>query len=45
MIRENIDKTRTTLTIPNHLKIKASTLRTVCSKAGISKEEFLEAYN
>jgi predicted RNase H-like HicB family nuclease len=28
----------------NHLHLKGSTLRTVCAHAGISREEFLEAY-
>ena len=45
MIRENPDGTRTPLTMPNHLSIKASTLRTICSKAGIRREDFLAAYD
>ena len=45
LIRQNPDGTRTPLTIPNHSKIKASTLRTICTQAGISREEFLNAYN
>jgi hypothetical protein len=44
MIRENPDKSKTPLTMPNHLKIKASTLRTICTQAGISRDEFLNAY-
>lgn len=44
MIRENPDGSRTPLTTPNHPKIKGSTLRTICTQAGITKEEFLEAY-
>ena len=44
MLRENSDGSRTPLTMPNHPKIKASTLRTVCTQAGISRKEFLEAY-
>ncbi|MFN3740123.1 MAG: type II toxin-antitoxin system HicA family toxin [Thermodesulfovibrionales bacterium] len=45
MVRENPDGTKTPLTMPNHQKIKASTLRTICTQAGISRDEFLEAYN
>ena len=45
MIRENPDGTRTPLTLPNHNKIKGSTLRTICTQAGIPREEFLQAYH
>jgi predicted RNA binding protein YcfA (HicA-like mRNA interferase family) len=45
MIRENPDGTKTPLTMPNHPKIKGSTLRTICTKAGISKDDFLKAYD
>jgi predicted RNA binding protein YcfA (HicA-like mRNA interferase family) len=45
MMRENPDRTKTPLTMPNHPKIKASTLRTICTQAGISRDEFLKAYN
>jgi len=44
MVRENADGTRTPLTMPNHRRIKGSTLRRVCTHAGISREAFLEAY-
>ena len=44
LVRENTDRTKTPLTMPNHRKIKASTLRTICTQAGISRAEFLEAY-
>lgn len=44
MIKENPDGTRTPLTMPNHPKIKKSTLRTVLTQARISRDEFLEAY-
>ncbi len=44
MIRENPDGTKTPLTMPNHSKMKASTLRTICSQSGISRVEFLKAY-
>ncbi|GAN32894.1 MAG: type II toxin-antitoxin system HicA family toxin [Candidatus Brocadia sp. AMX2] len=45
MIRDNPDGSKTPLTMPNHTKIKASTLRVICTQAGISREEFLEAYD
>ncbi len=32
------------LTIPNHSTIKASTLRTVLTQAGIARDDFLGAY-
>ena len=44
MIRQNVDGTRTPLTLPNHLHIKASTLRTICTQSGIAREDFLRAY-
>ena len=44
MVRENPDGSKTPLTMPNHPKIKASTLRTICTQSGITKNEFLEAY-
>ncbi len=45
MVRDNPDGTKTPLTMPNHPKIKASTLRTICTQTGISRDEFLKAYN
>jgi len=44
MVRENADGSKTPLTMPSHPKIKSSTLRTICTQAGISREEFLDAY-
>ncbi len=44
MARENPDGSKTPLTMPNHPKIKASTLRTICTQAGISRDEFLGTY-
>lgn len=44
MIRDNPDGTRTPLTMPNHPKLKASTLRLICSQSNIKREEFLRAY-
>ncbi len=42
--RENGDGTRTPMTVPNHRKIKGSTLRTIRTQAGIPRDEFLTAY-
>ncbi len=44
MVRENIDGTKTPLTMPNHPKLKSSTLRTICTQTNISCSEFLKAY-
>ncbi len=44
MERINSGGIKTPLTMPNHLKIKASTLRTICTQAGISRDDFLAAY-
>jgi len=42
--RQNADGTSTPLTMPNHSAIKASTLRTICTQSGISRDDFLAAY-
>lgn len=42
--RRNADGSVTPMTIPNHPTLKASTLRAICSQAGISRDEFLRAY-
>ncbi len=44
IVRENADGTRTPLTMPNHSRIKGSTLRTILTQAGIARDEFLGAY-
>ena len=44
MVRESPDGTRTPLTMPNHVRIKGSTLRTICTQSGISRDDFLNAY-
>jgi predicted RNA binding protein YcfA (HicA-like mRNA interferase family) len=44
MERQNVDGTRTPLTMPNHRTIKGSTLRMILTQAGISRDDFLEAY-
>jgi len=44
MLRENPDGSRTPLTLPNHRRIKGSTLRTILTQAQISRDDFLEAF-
>jgi len=44
MLRENPDGSRTPLTMPNHRHIKGSTLRSILTQAGISRDDFLRAY-
>lgn len=45
MVRENADGTHTPLTMPNHPHLKSSTLRTILTQAGISRDDFLRAYD
>jgi len=44
LVRLNPDGTKTPLTMPNHPKIKSSTLRIICTQAGISRNGFIDAY-
>ena len=44
MVRVRADGSRTPLTMPNHKKLKGSTLRTICNQAGIPRKDFLDAY-
>jgi predicted RNA binding protein YcfA (HicA-like mRNA interferase family) len=44
MVKEGPDGMRIPLTMPNHAYIKGSTLRTICNQSGISRDEFLKAY-
>ena len=44
MLRRNPDGTNTPLTMPNHSQIKLSTLRIILTQAGISREDFLKAF-
>lgn len=44
MERINEDGTTTPLTMPNHPRIKGSTLRSICTQAGISRQDFLNAF-
>lgn len=45
LIRNNSDGSRTPMTIPNHKTIKGSTLRGICSQAGIPRDAFIQAYD
>ena len=45
LARTNPDGTQTPLTLPNHRVIKGSTLRTVLTQSGISRDDFLAAYD
>ena len=44
MVKENPDGSKTPLTMPNHERIKGSTLRVICRQAGIKREDYLSAY-
>jgi predicted RNA binding protein YcfA (HicA-like mRNA interferase family) len=44
MVRQNPDRSRTPLTMPNHKKLKSATLRSICNQAGIPRNDFLNAY-
>ena len=44
MVRENNDGTRTPLTMPAHRRIKGSTLRTILTQVGVSRDEFVKAF-
>jgi predicted RNA binding protein YcfA (HicA-like mRNA interferase family) len=44
MVRNNPDGRRTPLTMPNHARIKGSTLRTICTQAGITRDDFIKAF-
>ena len=45
MLRDNADGSRTPLTMPNHPNLKSSTLRTICTQAGIARDDFVKAYD
>ena len=44
MRRTNDDGSVTPLTMPNHARLKSSTLRAICNQSGVSRAEFLVAY-
>jgi hypothetical protein len=45
MERRNPDGTSTPLTMPNHSHIKGSTLRLICTQSGISRDDFIAAFD
>ena len=45
MVRTNSDGSQTPLTVPNHPKLEASTLWTICTQANISREQLMDAFN
>ena len=45
MARTSPNGTSTPLTMPNHPVVKASTLRSIVTQAGIPRDDFLKAYN
>lgn len=45
MARDNEDGTQTPLVMPNQSRIKGGTLRAICTQIGVSREEFLRAYD
>jgi predicted RNA binding protein YcfA (HicA-like mRNA interferase family) len=45
MLRDNPDGTKTPLTMPNHPTLKKSTLCTILTQSGISREAFLKAFD
>lgn len=45
MVRENVDGTRTPLTMPNHRRIKGPTLRAICRQSGVTRDDFIAAYD
>jgi len=44
LVRNGPDGTTPPLTMPNHPKHNGSTLRSICTQAGIPREEFLRVY-
>lgn len=44
LVRDNSDGTQTPLTMPNHARLKSSTLRAICTQTGIPRDDFLRAY-
>ncbi len=44
MLRHNPDGSITPLTMPNHTRIKGSTLRTIPTQSRISRQEFMREF-
>ena len=45
MSRDNADGSSTPLTMPNHRTLKSSTLRTILTQIGVTRDDFLQAYD
>lgn len=45
MERTKADGTISSLVLPNHHHLKSSTLRSICTQADISRDDFLRAYS
>jgi predicted RNA binding protein YcfA (HicA-like mRNA interferase family) len=45
LARQNADGTTTPMTIPNHARLKRSTLRSALTQARIDREDFLREYD
>jgi predicted RNA binding protein YcfA (HicA-like mRNA interferase family) len=45
LVRHEPDGTATPMTLPGHRTIKGSTLRTALTQGGISRDDFLRAYD
>ena len=44
LARDEPDGTRTPLILPGHRTLKSSTLRSILTQSGVSREEFVRAY-
>lgn len=44
LLRRNADGSVTPMTIPNHRRLKSSTLRVILRQSGIERDDFLNAY-
>ena len=44
MLKKNQDGGNIPLTLPNHKKIKGSTLRIILNQSGVSREEFIKIF-
>lgn len=44
LARRNADGSRTHMVIPNHRTLRSSTLRAICTQAGVTRDDFLRAY-
>jgi predicted RNA binding protein YcfA (HicA-like mRNA interferase family) len=45
MAKDNPDGSQIPLVMPNQSKIKSGTLRAICTQIGVSRDEFIKAYD